>query len=66
MNAHPIPASLTKHGIRGVSDNLQPGETLAIGRAFIDVFRPELEARLLKGRKQPCQEASNSPCRSGK
>lgn len=65
MSANPIPASLTKRGIRGVSDNLQPGESLAIGRAFINVFRPELEARLLKGKK-PCQEASNSPCRSGK
>lgn len=50
---NPIPASLTKHGIRSVSDNLQPGETLAIGRAFINVFRPELEARLLKGKKLP-------------
>jgi hypothetical protein len=41
------PASLVKRGILGVSDNLLPGESLAIGRAFMQVFRPELEAHFL-------------------
>lgn len=66
MSPRPIPASLAKHGIISVSDNLFPGDTLNVGRAFINVFRPELEARLIRGGKQPCQDNSSSPCRSGK
>lgn len=68
MSARSVPACLVKRGILGVTDNLQPGEVLNIGRAFINAFRPELEARLLKGGKKPCvtETKTSSPCRSGK
>lgn len=67
MSNRAIPACLTRKGIVSVSDNLAPGDVLNVGRAFINVFRPELEARLIrKVEKKPCQDSSSSPCLSGK
>ncbi len=43
-----VPASLAKRGIFSVSDNLPEGAYLNVGRAFIQTFRPELEARLMR------------------
>lgn len=62
----PAPAALAKHGITTLTDNLGPGEFVGINRAFFNVFRPELEARFIRGGKQPCVANNSSPCRSGK
>lgn len=66
MNRAPAPAAIAKHGITRITDNLQPGESISIARAFFNVFRPELEARFIQGGKTRCQETSSSPCRSGR
>lgn len=64
MNHSPAPAAIAKHGITTLTDNLGPGEFVAINRAFFNVFRPELEARFITGSK-PCQDSNSSPCLSG-
>jgi len=43
-----IPASLRKRGIVGVQDNLKPGQSLDVAKAFLHIFRPEIEALLAK------------------
>jgi hypothetical protein len=55
--ARPIPASLTKHGITGVTHSLQPGQEVNFVKPLFWVFREELEARLLK----PLPEAAPEP-----
>lgn len=48
-----IPASLSRLGITGLSDNLQPGQEVNFSKAFVSIFRTELEAIFLpplKGR----------------
>ena len=47
-NKNKVPAALAKVGIHSVSDNLFPGDVLNVGRAFMMVFRTELEARLVR------------------
>lgn len=53
LNGVPVPASLAKRGIFSVSDNLPEGAYLNVGRAFIQTFRPELEARLIRKGGKP-------------
>jgi hypothetical protein len=65
VSFRPAPSSLSKRGITTLSDNLQPGEQVSISRAFINVFRPELEARLLSGGK-PCVNGRVSQSSSSK
>jgi hypothetical protein len=62
----PAPAAIAKHGIATLTDNLAPGEFIAINRAFFNVFRPEFEARFIRGGKPCATSNSSSPCRSGK
>jgi hypothetical protein len=57
-----IPAVLVRQGVCSVSDNLFPGDTLNVGRIFMNMFRTELEARLIK----PCADKNRSPCPLGK
>ncbi|HQS59953.1 MAG: hypothetical protein B7Y56_03350 [Gallionellales bacterium 35-53-114] len=66
MSVRPVPASLARVGIVSASDNLFPGDVLNVGRAFINVFRPELEARLIRKVEKPCQDNNSSPCHSSK
>jgi hypothetical protein len=46
--ARPIPASLAKRGITGVTHNLQPGQEVNFVKPLFWAFREELEARFLK------------------
>lgn len=66
MTHRPPSAGMVKRGLLSVSDNLFPGESLNVGRAFAQVFRPELEARLIRKGVKPCATETSSPCRSGK
>lgn len=61
MNHAPAPDAIAKYGITTLTDNLVPGEFVAINHAFLNVFRPELEARLIRGGKQPCVNNNSSP-----
>lgn len=51
--SRPIPPSLARHGIKRVTDNLQPGQEVNFVKPFFWTFREELEARLLKPVPQP-------------
>lgn len=51
--ARPIPASLAKRGITGVSHNLQPGQEVNFVKPLFWAFREELEARFLKAVPKP-------------
>lgn len=44
----PVPPSLAKRGITGVSHNLQPGQEVNFVKPLFWAFREELEARFLK------------------
>jgi hypothetical protein len=61
-----IPASLAKHGILRVSDNIPDGMGVDFNRAFMQVFRPELEAGVIRNGKKPCATVISLPCPSGK
>lgn len=46
MTKRPAPPSLAKRGLVSVSDNLLAGASLALdARAFVRLFRTEIEAR---------------------
>jgi hypothetical protein len=61
MNA---PAALQRQGIFSVRDNLCPGDELKVGRAFVQLFRTELEARVIQRVvKKPCKSKDSSPLR---
>lgn len=47
-STRPIPASLAKRGITGITDNLQPGQEVNWVKPLFWAFREELEARFLK------------------
>ena len=51
----PVPPSLAKRGIAGVSDNLQPGQEVNWVKPLFWAFREELEARFLKPVPQAVQ-----------
>jgi len=57
----PIPAALAKRGITGVTDNLQPGQTVNFVKPFFWAFREELEARFLKPIPKPEQSNPVAP-----
>lgn len=43
--ARPVPAALSKLGIREIRDNLGPDQVPDWTPAFVRIFRPELEER---------------------
>ena len=51
--SRPLPESLVRRGITGVTDNLQPGQEVNWVKPFFWAFRDELEARFLKPAPQP-------------
>lgn len=51
--SRPVPASLAKRGITGVTHNLQPGQEVNWVKPFFWAFREELEARFLKPAPRP-------------
>lgn len=51
--ARPIPASLAKRGVTGVSHSLQPGQEVNWVKPLFWAFREELEARFLKAVPKP-------------
>lgn len=57
-SARPIPASLAKRGITGVSHNLQPGQEVNFVQLLFWSFRPEMEARFLKPVPKPAPAES--------
>lgn len=54
----PIPPSLAKRGITGVTHNLQPGQEVNWVKPLFWAFREELEARFLKPVPQAAQAKS--------
>lgn len=59
--SRPIPPSLAKRGITGVTDNLQPGQEVAWVKPFFWAFREELEERFLKPISKPEQSNPAAP-----
>lgn len=56
--AKPAPASLQRHGINQVADNLPPGvEVARFERDFALIFREELAAKFLLGQEAPAAGA---------
>lgn len=55
MATRPIPASLAKRGLTGITDNLPPGAELDVVRDFVRIFRPEIEKqmRALRAQRRP-------------
>ena len=51
--SRPLPESLVRRGITGVTDNLQPGQEVNWVKPFFWAFRDELEARFLKPAPRP-------------
>lgn len=54
--ARKTPTILWTKGAHSVEDNLSSGEALSVSRAFISVFRKELEERLLVTNKKKNEE----------
>lgn len=54
MSINPVPASLAKHGLLTIEDNLLPGQEVSFGRMFCLVFRTELEARIFQKKNKTC------------
>jgi hypothetical protein len=52
-----VPAVLAKRGIVSVSDNLQPGDQVHIGKAFNRIFRTEIEQRIFRTENKGCDAA---------
>jgi hypothetical protein len=62
-----LPAGLVKRGIVSVTDNLQPGDQISIGKSFNRIFRTEIEERIFKKEPKGCDAAAagvNVPSRS--
>lgn len=52
MKVPEVPPALRKIGITTCAHNLKPGEYVSISRAFINVFRKELEEEILVIKKE--------------
>ncbi|SEO65017.1 hypothetical protein [Nitrosovibrio sp. Nv6] len=60
MSANPVPASLAKHGLMTIEDNLLPGQQVSFARMFCLIFRSELEARIFQKKKTCAANHGNS------
>lgn len=54
-----VPAALSRVGIRTVRDNLPAGAGLDVAAAFVQFFRPEIEARAFQA---PTAPQETLPC----
>ena len=52
MSTRIIPKSLARRGITSVADNLPEGAWVNVSKAFCLIFRPELESRFFKQKKE--------------
>jgi len=64
----PIPAFLAKRGITRIEDNLPPDAEVSFSKLFCQVFREDIQARILNVKKDPAcaaaDPAGSLPCRS--
>ncbi|MFA6971673.1 MAG: hypothetical protein WC208_09770 [Gallionella sp.] len=61
----PIPATLIRHGIRQVTDNLSPGDVLdekKLSKSFFLLYRTEMEDRILGRAVSAKKSKGELPC----